>query len=67
MVGEGASERFDEISFEEKNSISREDLLKYIVSNFEILSFRNIESCKRLFFQLEMVEDYSHLGNEVKM
>ena len=35
MVGEGASERLDEISIEGRDSISRENLLKYIRSNFE--------------------------------
>ena len=44
MVEEGASERFDEILIEGIDSISREYLLKYIRSNFEGLSVRNIES-----------------------
>ena len=37
-------ERFDEILIEGRDSISREDLLKYIRLNFEGLSLRNIES-----------------------
>ena len=44
MVEEGASEKLDEISIEGRDSISREDLLKYIRSNFERLSLRNIKS-----------------------
>ena len=44
MVEEGASDRFDEILIGERDSISRKDLLKYIKSNFEGLSLRNIES-----------------------
>ena len=37
-------ERFDEIIIEGRDSISREDLLKYIGSNFEGVSLRNITS-----------------------
>ena len=37
MREEGASERFIEISVEERDSIGRNDLLKYIRSNFERL------------------------------
>ena len=44
MVEEGASVRFDEILIERRDSISRENLLKYMGSNFEGLSVRNIES-----------------------
>ena len=35
MVEEGASERLDKILIEGRDSISREDLLKYTRSNFE--------------------------------
>ena len=54
MVEEGASERFDEISIEGRDSIRREELLKYIRSNFEGLSLRNIESLKRLFYRYKI-------------
>ena len=72
MVEEGASERFDEISIEGRDSIRREDLLKYIRSNFEGLSLRNIESLQEILLPiqeeaLEVVEDKSYLSNEVKM
>ena len=45
MREEETSKRFDRISIEERDSISRKDLLKYIRSNFEELSLRN----KKLF------------------
>ena len=66
------SERFNEISIEEKNSIRREDLLKYIRSKFEGLSLRNIKSFQEIILPiqekiLEIVKDKSNLGNEVKM
>ena len=48
MVEEGASERFDEISIEGRDSISREDLLEYIRSNFDGLSLKNIESLQEI-------------------
>ena len=48
MVEEGASERFDEISIEGRDSIRQEDLLEYIRSNFEGLSLRNIESLQEI-------------------
>ena len=72
MVEEGASERFDEILIEGRDSISREDLLKYIRSNFEELSLRKIESLQEIILPMkedifELVEDNSYLGNEVKM
>ena len=72
MVEEGASERFDEILIEGIDSIRQEDLLKYIRSNFEGLSLRNIESLQEIILPmqeeiLEIVEDNSYLGNEVKM
>ena len=38
------SRRFDEISIDGRDSISRENLLKYIKSNFEGLSLKNIKS-----------------------
>ena len=48
MVEGGASERFDEILIEGIDSIRQEDLLKYIRSNFEGLSLRNIESLQEI-------------------
>ena len=42
MVEEGASERLGEILIEKRDSISREDLLKYIRSNFKNLSLKAI-------------------------
>ena len=42
MVEEGASERFDEMLIEGRDSISRKDLLKYIRSNFEGLSLKKL-------------------------
>ena len=38
MMEKGASERLDKILIEGRDSISREDMLKYIRSNFEGLS-----------------------------
>ena len=72
MVEEGASERFDEILIERRDSLSREDLLKYIRSNFEELSLKNIESLQEIILPiqeklLEIVEDNSYLENELKM
>ena len=69
---EGASERLDEILIERRDSISREDLLKYIKSNFERLSLRNLESLQKIILPiqekfLEIVKNNSYLGNEVKM
>ena len=46
MVEEGASEKFDEISIEGRDSINRENFLKYIRSKFVVLSLKNIESLK---------------------
>ena len=62
---EGASERLDEIITEERDSISREDLLKYIRLNFEGFSLRNIESLQEIILPmqeglLEIVEDNSY-------
>ena len=66
MVKKGASENFDEISFVGGNSISRSDLLKYVRSNFERLSLKNIESLQENI--LPMQEEISEiLENEVKM
>ena len=48
MVNEKASERFEEILIEGKDSIRREDLLKYIRSNSEGLSLKNIESLQKI-------------------
>ena len=72
MVEEGALEKFAEVSIEGKDSISREDLLTYIRSNFKGLSLRNIASLQKIILPiqediLEIAEDNSCLGNEVKM
>ena len=48
----GRSERFIEISVEEQDSISREGSLKYIRSNFEKLTLRNIESLQLIVFPI---------------
>ena len=53
MVEEGASKRFDKILIEERDSIRREDLLKYIRSNFEGLSLRNIKSLQKIILQMQ--------------
>ena len=37
-------ERLDEILIEGRDVIWREDMLKYMRSNFEVLNLRNIES-----------------------
>ena len=47
-------------------------MVKYIRSNFEGLSLRNIESLQKIILPkqgeiLEIVDDNSYLGNEVKM
>ena len=68
MVEKEASKRLDEILIEGRNSIRREDLLKYIRSNFEGLSLRNIESLQEIILPiqeeiLEIVEDNSYFGN----
>ena len=72
MVEEGASERLDKILIEGRDSISRKDLLKYIRSNFERLSLRNLESLQEIILPiqqifLEIVEANSYSGNEVKI
>ena len=72
MVEEKASERLNEILIEGRDSIRREDLLKYIRSNFEGLSLRNVESLYEIILPIQekflgIVEDNSYLGNEVKM
>ena len=72
MVEEGASERFDEILIEGRDLISREDLLKYIRSNFEGLSLRNIESLQEIILpikeeNLEIAENNLYLENEIQM
>ena len=72
MVEEGASERFDEILIEGRDSIKRENLLKYIRSNFEGLSLKNMESFHEIILPiqeeiLEIEEDNSYLRNELKM
>ena len=72
MVEEETSERLDEILIEGRDSIRREDLRKYIRSNFERLSLRNKELLQEIILSikeeiLEIVEDNSYLGNEVKM
>ena len=65
------SERLDEILIEGRDSIKRDDLLKYIRSNIEGPSSRNIESLREIILQIQeiikIVEDNSYLGNEVKM
>ena len=66
------SERFDEISIEGRDSISRADLLKYIRSHFARLSLRNIGSLHEIILPiqekiLDIVEVESYLENEVKM
>ena len=66
------SERIDEISIEERDSICRKELLKYKRSNFEGLSLKNIDSFQKIILPiqeniLKRVEDKSYLGNEVKM
>ena len=48
MVEEEVSERLEEILIEKRDSISREDLLKYRRSNSEGLSLRNIESLREI-------------------
>ena len=72
MVEKGASERSDGILIEGRDSIRREDLLKYKGSNFERLSLKNIKTLQEIILPIrekipEIVEDYSYLGNEVKM
>ena len=64
------SERFEKILIEGRDSISRKDLLKYIRSNFEGLSLKNIESLQEVLpIQEEILEikNNSYLGNEIKM
>ena len=53
MVEEGESKRFGEILIERRDSISREDLLKYIRSNFEGLSLRKIESLQEIISTIQ--------------
>ena len=50
IVEEGASERFNEILIEKEDSIDREDLLKYIRSNFEGLRLKNLESLQEITY-----------------
>ena len=54
VVEEWASEMFDEILIEKRYSISREDLLKYIRSNFEELRLRNIDSLPKIILPLQI-------------
>ena len=54
--GRGASESFDKILIEGRDSISRENLLEYIKSYFEKLSLRNMESLQKII--LPMQEKY---------
>ena len=68
---EEASERFEEKSIG-RDSISQEDFLEYIGSNFEGLSSRKIDSLQEIILPiqeeiLEMVEDKSYLGYYVNM
>ena len=53
MVEKRVSERFDEILLEGRDSIYREDLLKYIRSNFEGLNLRNRESLQEILLQIQ--------------
>ena len=50
MVEGGTSERFDEILTGGRDSISRQDLLKYIRSNFEGLSLKKVESLQNFTY-----------------
>ena len=50
IVEEGASESFNEILIEKEDSINGEDLLKYIRSNFEGLSLKNLESLQEITY-----------------
>ena len=52
MVEEGTSGRLNEILVEGRDSISQENLLKYIKSNFEGLSLRNIESLQKIILPI---------------
>ena len=59
---EEESERFDEILIGRRDTVNRKDLLKYIRSNFEGLSLRNIESHQNIILPIqkeisEIVED----------
>ena len=54
MVKEGASERFDKIPIEGRESKSREDLLSCRRSKFERLSLRNIESPQKIIFLIRV-------------
>ena len=72
MVEEGASGGLDEVFIEGRDLINQKNLLKYIRSNFEGLSLRNIESLQEIILKrqeenLEILEDNSYLGNLVKM
>ena len=53
MVEEGASGGLDEILIKGRDLISREDLLKYIRSNSEGLSLRNIESLQEIILPIQ--------------
>ena len=53
MVEKRVSERFDEILLEGRDSIYREDLLKYIRSSFEGLNLRNRESLQEILLQIQ--------------
>ena len=48
MVKESASEGLNEILIEERDSMRKEELVKYIRSNFEVLSLKNIESLQEI-------------------
>ena len=70
MVDQGASGRLDELLIEGRNSIMRENLMKYIRSNFEGLSLKNIESLQEIILPiqkeiLEIVKDNSYLETEI--
>ena len=72
MVEERASGRSAKIFIEGRNSINREILLKYMRSNFERLSLRNIESFQEIILLIQkeisgLVKEKSYIENEVKV
>ena len=55
MVKIEASERSDERSIERRDSISRKNSLKYIGSNFEGLSLKNIEPLQEIILPIQEI------------
>ena len=53
MVEKGVSKRFDGRAIEERDSISLENLLKFIRSNSEGLSLQNIESLRKIILPMQ--------------